>query len=341
MAKTVRLSDVAEASQTSIKTVSRVLNGHPRVSDDTRARVQKKMLELGYQVDLVARSLRTGVDNVIGVVVQKIGDPFFAELVEEIEEEANRQGIGVIVGSTHGEFDRENELVQGFKQRRVAGMIITPQDVDYSFLEDSNLPVVFIDRIPKNLKGDVVRVDDKKGAQLATQHLIKHGHTDIAYFGDRLKIKTSKLRFDGYKATMKAEGLVSKEEHIILDLDNGELAEAAFIEILKLENPPTAIFASKAELAIGIARAMHRLGRTDIALFSFDDFTMAEALEPAITILDHSARGLGRAAIKRLLEHMGGADFKPREEIIPLKIIERGSGEISPKVISKSKARAS
>ncbi|MEN9735769.1 MAG: hypothetical protein RL129_479, partial [Actinomycetota bacterium] len=98
MSKTIRLIDVADASDTSIKTVSRVLNNDPRVSEETRNRVQKKIDELGYQVDLIARSLRTGVDNVIGVIIQKVGDPFFAEVVEEIEIEANRRGIGVIVG---------------------------------------------------------------------------------------------------------------------------------------------------------------------------------------------------------------------------------------------------
>ena len=202
MSKPVRLVDVANASKTSIKTVSRVLNNDPRVSDSTRSLVQKKIDELGYQVDLIARSLRTGVDNVIGVVVQKVGDPFFAEVVEEIEIEANRRGIGVIVGSTHGELERENEVVQGFKQRRVAGMIITPQDVDYSFMKDMTIPSVFIDRSPKNFNGDVVRVDDVDGGRMATEHLIKHGHTRIAFFGDRLKIMTTKLRLEGYKKAL-------------------------------------------------------------------------------------------------------------------------------------------
>ena len=95
MNKRVRLVDVAEASQTSIKTVSRVLNNDERVSDETRERVQRKMNELSYHVDIIARSLRTGVDRVIGVVVPKIGDPFFAELIEEVEEVPER-GIGVI-----------------------------------------------------------------------------------------------------------------------------------------------------------------------------------------------------------------------------------------------------
>ncbi len=335
--KPVRLIDVAQATNTSIKTVSRVLNGHPRVSDETRTRVQEKMNELGYQVDLVARSLRTGVDNVIGVVVPKIGDPFFAELVEEIEEEANRRGIGVIVGSTHGELDREMELVQGFKQRRVAGMLITPQDADYSFTKNSNTPIIFLDRAPRNFKAEVIRVDDKHGAELATNHLIKHGHTKIAFIGDKLRIKTSKLRFDGYKASMAAAGIPINDDYIINSAENATLAEPAFEQLMALKNPPTAIFCSKAEISIGVVRAMHRLKKTDIAFFSFDDFTMADSLQPAITILDHSPRNIGRAAIKRLLERMDGGEARTTEIDIPLSIIERGSGEIKA---PSGKARA-
>ncbi len=328
MSKPVRLIDVAQATNTSIKTVSRVLNGHPRVSDETRTRVQEKMTELGYQVDVVARSLRTGVDNVIGLVVPKIGDPFFAELVEEVEEEANRRGIGVIVGSTHWELDREVDLVQGFKQRRVAGMIITPQDADYGFVKDSSMPIVFVDRAPRNVKGEVIRVDDKKGAELATNHLIKHGHTKIAFIGDKLRIKTSKLRFDGFKSAMADAGIAINDDYIINNAENAELAEPVFEELMKLDNPPTAIFCAKSEISIGIVRAMHRINRTDIAFFSFDDFTMADSLQPAVTILDHSPRVLGRAAIKRLLERMDGGSPRIGETNIPLKIIERGSGEI-------------
>lgn len=330
MSKPVRLVDVANASKTSIKTVSRVLNNDPRVSDSTRSLVQKKIDELGYQVDLIARSLRTGVDNVIGVVVQKVGDPFFAEVVEEIEIEANRRGIGVIVGSTHGELERENEVVQGFKQRRVAGMIITPQDVDYSFMKDMTIPSVFIDRSPNNFKGDVVRVDDVDGGRMATEHLIKHGHTRIAFFGDRLKIMTTKLRLDGYKKALNDAKIKINDDLIFLDLDEERKAESAMRAVIKGKNPPTALFAAKSELGVGIIRAMHSENRRDMAMISFDDFRLADTIQPAISILDHSSRDLARAAMTRLFSKIDGVKSPVHEEILPLSVIERGSGELKP-----------
>ena len=330
MSKAVRLIDVADASDTSIKTVSRVLNNDPRVSEETRSRVQKKIDELGYQVDLIARSLRTGVDNVIGVIIQKVGDPFFAEVVEEIEIEANRRGIGVIVGSTHGEMDRENELVQSFKQRRVAGLIIAPQDVNYSFMENVKIPSVFIDRKPLNFKGDVVRVDDFEGGRLATNHLIKHGHKQIAFFGDRLKIQPTKLRLDGYKKALSEAKIKLNEEFVIIDMDDQAKAEYIMNKILESKNQPTALFSSKSELSAGILRTLHFKERTDIAMISFDDFRFADTLRPAISVLNHSSRDLARSAVIRLFSRIDGFDSPAQEEILPLKVIERGSGELRP-----------
>jgi LacI family transcriptional regulator len=332
MSKAVRLIDIADASDTSIKTVSRVLNNDPRVSDETRTRVQRKIDELGYQVDLIARSLRTGVDNVLGVIIQRVGDPFFAEVVEEIEIEANRRGIGVIVGSTHGDLERENELVQGFKQRRVAGLVIAPQDVDYSFMESVRIPTVFIDRAPLNFKGDVVRVDDLEGGRIATNHLIKHGHKKIAFFGDREKVKTTKLRLDGYKKALNEAKIKFEEDLIFLDMEEERKAESVMNRILTGDNQPTAIFASKSELAAGLLRAIHSKKRTDIAIISFDDFRFADTLTPAISVLDHSSRDLARVAVMRLFSKMDGINSPTTEEILPLKVIERGSGELRPKL---------
>lgn len=331
MNKRVRLVDVAEASQTSIKTVSRVLNNDERVSDETRERVQRKMNELGYHVDIIARSLRTGIDRVIGVVVPKIGDPFFAELIEEVEAVANNRGIGVIVGSTHGELSRENELVQGFIQRRVTGMIIAPQDVDYSFLNSNKTPAVFIDRAPNKFKGDVVRVNDKYGGKIATQHMIANGHKRIAYFADDIKIKTTKFRFEGYKIALNESNIELDKDLIFLDLDVNMNLDSMLEKILTSKNPPTAIFTSKAEISIKIVSSIHKMGRTDIALVSFGDFTLASSIQPPVTVLDHSAREIGRAAIKRLFEKIDGIDLKPQEHIIPLHVLPRGSGEIKAK----------
>lgn len=329
--KSVRLIDVAKASDTSIKTVSRVINGDLRVSSQTRIKVEEKISELGYQVDQIARSLRLGVDNVIGVVVQKIGDQFFAEAVEEIEQVAKDRGIGVLVGSTYGDLNRENQLVHGFRQRKVAGMIITAQDADYSFINDLNIPIVFFDRAPKNISADVVSSDDTYGGYIATQHLIKHGHTRIAIFGDDLKVDTSRKRFNGYLQALNEAKIPIDQNLIFMGLNTVGESEIAFAKLKASGSKFTAIFSARGEVSIGLARAMHRMGELEIAFISFDDFQMAEILNPAITVLDHSARLIAKTAIDRLFSKIDNDKLPNQEIIIPLKIIPRGSGEILAK----------
>lgn len=330
--KRVRLADVALAANTSIKTVSRVLNNDVKVSDETRERVQKKINELGYQVDIIARSLRTGVDKVIGVVVQKISDPFFAEIIEGVEKYANEKGISVIVGSTHGQYDRENELVQGFIQRRVAGMIVTPQKLDYSFLKEKNFPTVFIDRSPNKYKADVVRIDDEYGAKIVTNHLINQGHKRIAYFTDDLKIKTSQLRFTGYKAALQDAGIKFDDKITYLKVQTNENLDKVLTDLMALNNPPTAIFSSNAETSIYLVVSIHKMELIDIAFVSFDEFTLAASVQPSITVLDHSAESIAREATLILFEKIDGIGRKPRDYIIPLKIVPRGSGEVPVRI---------
>lgn len=195
MTRRVRLRDVADAAATSTKTASRVINGDSRVGADTRARVEHAVRVLDYRPDPLARSLRRGTDETIGVVVDEVGDPFFASVIGEIERMALDRGITVIIASTRRLADRERIVIDGLLQRRVAGLIIASVAADHAHLRSSPSPVVFIDRVAAGLDADAVVVDDEAGAGLAVEHLIVHGHRRIAYVGDRLGIATAVHRW--------------------------------------------------------------------------------------------------------------------------------------------------
>ena len=113
-------------------------------------------------------------------------------------------------------------------------------------------------------------------------------------------------------------------------LDDEKKAESAMRDLLASKKPATALFAAKSELGVGIIRSMHSAKRTDIAMISFDDFRLADTIQPAISILDHSSRDLARAAMTRLLSKIDGVKSPVHEEILPLSVIERGSGELKP-----------
>lgn len=333
--RSVRLADVAQAAGTSTKTASRVINGDPRVSPATRQRVEEQVRMLGYQVDVMARSLRRGVDDTVGVVVPTIGDPFFATMIEEIERVALDRGMTVLVASNSRSPITERKVVDGMIARRVGGMIIAPFSTDYGFLANLPTPVIFLDRHAKGLDAGVVLVDDFAESQKAVRHLAQHGHTRIALVVDDLDIETSRQRHAGYVDALTRLGLPLDERIQLIGCTDAAIAEMRTRELLASPNPPSAIFSARSETSLGVVRALHLAKRTDIALVSFGDFVMADILDPAITVLDHNPRILARIAMERLLKNMSDdADPSPRDEVVELKLIARGSGELSPEALA-------
>src|SRR3954465_13916651 len=139
------LRDVATTARVSLRTASRVLNDDPRVAAATRERVQRVMRDLRYTPDLMARSLRGGTDATIGLVVESIADPFFAGLVEAVEDSGSEQGRSVLVSSTHGDQDREFRVLQELLRRRVSGLLVVPTAADHSWLGEGGPPLVLVD----------------------------------------------------------------------------------------------------------------------------------------------------------------------------------------------------
>jgi LacI family transcriptional regulator len=333
MKKKVTLSDVAAHATTSIKTASRVVNGDENVTPEVKVRVEEAVEALGYQVDLLARSLRKGVDDVLAVVVPTIGDKFFATAIEEIEAVALERDTQIIIASNNIDPVKEKKIIRQLEQRRVSGMIIVPFSADYSFMKASPTPTVFLDRAPDGIEADVVKVDDVFGAHLATEHLIAAGHKNIAVITDTLKIKTNRLRIDGYKAALAKHGITFQEKNVFMGGNTMEDATRITTEILRNTPEVTAIFSSRSAITMGILRTLHERNRHDIAIISFGDFEMAQVVEPNISVIDHSPRELGRLAAQRVFAKIDGEKFKPEAIMGHLSIIRRGSGELSPKEV--------
>ena len=324
----VRLSDVAALAETSTKTASRVINGHTRVGSDTRLRVEAAVRQLGYRPDPLARSLRLGTDDTIGVVVDEVGDPFFASVIGEIERIALAQGMTVIIASTRRLGDQERVVLDRLLHRRVAGLIIASITADHSHLQHVPCPVVFIDRAPVGLQSDAVLVDDRGGARMGVDHLVAHGHRRIAYVGDELDIDTARFRLDGYRDSLAAAGIEAAPDLVVSMppalVDGRETVEALF----GLSEQPTAIFSANTRCSLRILPTLHRLGRADVAFVSFGDFATADVLTPAITVIDHSPETIGNLAAQRLIRRMAGEILPPEVITTPLHLITRGSGEL-------------
>jgi LacI family transcriptional regulator len=326
-ASSSRLLDVANAAGVSLRTASRVLNDDPRVASVTRQRVRAAMLDLRFEPDAMARSLRAGTDTAIGFVVESISDPFFADVIDAVELAMSRHGRSVLVASTRRDASSERDVVGRMFARRVAGLLLSPTAEDHSWLNRHSAPVVLVDRPAPGLSADLVEIDDRQAAFDAVTHLAARGHRRIAYVGDTPAIPTSAARLRGYRDALASQNIETDEGLIRCDAPTSQAAASAVTALL---NKATAILSATTRASLGVVPALHAARRTDIALVAFGDFPMADALRPAITVVDHPGHEIGRVAAARLLARLCDPELPAERIQVPARIIERGSGELAP-----------
>lgn len=331
------MREVAALAGVGIKTVSRVVNGEPGVSVEKHARVRSAIERLDYQRDLNASMLRrTGRRTAtIGLVLEDVGNPFSSALSRTIEDEARARGVLVFTGSCDEDPAREREIVATLRERRVDGILLVPVGkADHSYLRaerESGTPIVFLDRPARFLDADAVLADNHQGARMAVQHLAARGHRRIAFLGDDGAIHTAMEREAGFRAERDAQGLDDDAALVRQGLRGVGMAEAVAGELLAMAEPPTAIFAAQNLLTIGAIRALRaRALDRSVALVGFDDFDLADLLDPPVTVVAQDAAVIGRLAAERLFARIGGEDGPFRRQVVPVALIPRGSGEIAP-----------
>jgi len=330
------MRDVAALAKVSLKTVSRVVNGEPGVSPVLARRVMAARERLGYRHDLTASSLRRsdGRSRTIGVVLEDVANPFASTLHRAIEDVAVKRRVLVLAGSSDEDEEREQQLVSAFASRRVDGLIIQPSSHDHSYLlaeRNAGTPVVFVDRPPSFLDADAVVTDNVAGIRQAVRHLLDHGHRRIAYLGDLHSIATAAERHQGYIEELAEHNIAVDKQLVRLDLRGIEKAQAAAGEILQGSRPPTAVIAGQNLITIGAFRALRELGlHKRVALVGFDDFLLADLLEPAITVVAQDPAAIGRTAAGVLFRRLDGDRSPSQVHTVKSRMIARGSGEIPP-----------
>jgi LacI family transcriptional regulator len=253
-----------------------------------------------------------------------VSNPFSAAVHRAISDEAGARGVQVLAGSLDEDPEKERELAAVFAQRQTDGLILVPTDASQAHLSRFTGPIVFIDRRPVDMDGDTVVSTNTAGAAGAIRHLLTHGHRRIAYLGNLRRLTTERDRHRGY---LRALG--GRAGPVVHDLHDAADAERATVAVLRGADPPTAIFAAQNLITIGVVRALRRLGRSqDVALIGFDDFPLADLLDPPVTVVAQDPARMGRTAAAALFERIDGYKEPPREIRIPTTLIPRGSGEM-------------
>lgn len=313
----------------SIKTVSRVTNGEPVVESATRTRVQEAIDRLGYRPNELARGLKGSHTRTIGLVIADISNPFFADLCKEVEEVARGRGYSVILCASSEDTDSERQYIELLLQRRVDGLLLVPAPGTGNYLRrerEAGLPVVALDRPVEGVETDVVLAQSRRGAYLATEHLVSHGHRNVAFIGDDERIYTARQRLLGYKEAMVESGL---EPLYRLGAGDIESADRAVHELLAEKSPPTAIFAGNSLITAGVLRALRPQSRQDtsgkkgkIAVVGFDDTELLSALRPELTKVRQPTRELGRRAAELLFERIdAGENPNPERVELPTQLV--------------------
>jgi LacI family transcriptional regulator len=328
------IRDVAALAGTSVKTVSRVVNGEPGVSPELDKRVRVAIERLDYRRNLAASNLRRsgGRTRSIGLLLSNVVNPLDGAIQRAIEAAALDRDVVVIASSIDEDAEREREMVGVFTARRVDGLIIKAAGHDQSYLTDQrrmSMSMVFVDRRPAFLDADAVVVDNEQGTSRGVAHLIAHGHRRIAYLGALHTIVTAEQRVAGYRAALAAADLEPDDSLIHRDLHTSEQAQAVALQLLRGDNPPTALFAAQNMITIGVVRALRELDlHRSIAVVGFDDVPLFDLLEPAVTVLAQDPWAIGRQAAMTLFARLDGSTTPTRTHVIPVTLIERGSGEL-------------
>jgi len=323
------MRDVARRAGVSLKTVSRVVNGETTVAPDLAARVRAAVEMLHYQPHLGASMLRRNDrrTRTIGVLLADVANPFSAAVHRAVEDEARGHGVHVLIGSLDEDPLRERELARAFAQRQADGLIVAPAGLNQQHLGSiGDLPIVFVDRPAVGFAADSVLATNFAGAAEAVRHLLTHGHRRIAYLGDHVRIATARSRYEGYLSAITEAGLAPFGGH---ELHSPDATAAAVEALLAGAEPPTALFSGQNLITIGAVQQLRRLGRhRDVALVGFDDFPLADLLDPGVTVIAQDPTAIGRTAARALFERIGGYAGPPREFLIPTTLIARGSGEL-------------
>ncbi|MGK5680569.1 LacI family DNA-binding transcriptional regulator [Actinoplanes sp. URMC 104] len=321
------MNDVARAAGVSLKTVSRVVNGETTVAPDLAARVRAAVDSLDYRPHLGASMLRRNDrrTQTIGVLLDDVSHPFSAALHRAVEDQARARGIHVLTGSLDRDPVRERDLAAAFAERQTDGLILAPSGEDLGHLAaHTGMPVVFVDRVPIGIGGDTVVSTNVSGAAGAVRHLISHGHRRIGFLGGHQRLSTVRDRHRGYQ-----RALGRRAGPVVHDLHDPTAAEKAVVALLRGPNPPTALLSTHGTVTLGAVRGLRRLGRQhDVALVGFDDFPLADLLDPPVTVIAQDPARMGRTAAIALFERIEGYDGPPREIRIPTTLIPRGSGEL-------------
>lgn len=332
----MNIKDIAKLASVGVSTVSRVINEHPDVKDETREKILKIIKESNYIPNNSARILKKNITKNIGVLVKGVFNPFFAEMINIIGSKITDAGYTMILQQNdYTTEDDVDNLIAFVKEKRLQGIIclggnfLNINDESFQFLD---IPVVLtsVNTISKESKSKYssIGIDNILSAKEATQYLIDKGHNNIAILiGEKNDVGISRLRLEGYKEALKENNIEFSDENIFIGAYNYEGAYKRTKEIVNNRKDITAIFSISDIMAVGAAKAVIEEGLQigeDISIMGFDGMDISKYYNPGITTVKQPKKDMANNSIDLLLALLAKKE-EHKHIIFETKVIERDS----------------
>ncbi|RUY89615.1 LacI family DNA-binding transcriptional regulator [Mesorhizobium sp. M7A.F.Ca.CA.001.10.2.1] len=324
--------DIAREAGVSKSTVSLVLQGSGLIRPETASKVRKAIEDVGYVYNRGAANLRKAHSNVIGMVINDLTNPFFAELAVGMERVFQSAGIVPFIANTAENPVRQEEVLKSLMEQGVAGLIVSPARGTtpgaFRRIETAGLPVVFAMRRLPESRIPVIAPDNHRGAYLATAHLIGKGHRRLVFFGGSSDLVVYHDRLGGFREACETQGIAARDALVV----EGETSRRGGIGCLEtalaMAEPPTAALCFNDAVAFGAMLALRKRGLepgVDFAIVGFDDVAEAEHYMPALTSVAVDSAGLGERAAHVMLKMIQSRTTRAEDHIGAVNLVVRES----------------
>jgi len=326
--QTVTIQDVAKTAGVSVSTVSRVLNGRVDVASETQERIRSVIDDLGYTTNLAARSMRSFKKNMVGLIMPDIAYPFAVEVMKGVNRAIAESEFDLLVYTTgdvrkSGRASHEQKYVSLLSNSITDGVIIVaPVTGEFS----TEAPIVSIDPLMSDPNYPAVHATNHQGATDAMNYLLELGHQRIGFISGRAELESSNRRFKGYRDALLNAGLAIDEELIASGDYTTETGFKCAQQLLSLENPPTAIFASNDQAAMGVYQVAQERGLRipdDLSVIGFDN--IMESKYMGLTTVDQFISEMGFVATQMLIKLINGEPIDSQTYRMQTKLVIRTS----------------
>ncbi|SDF38543.1 transcriptional regulator, LacI family [Mucilaginibacter pineti] len=327
MKKKLSIVDIANQLNVSKTTISFILNGRAkekRISEELVERVMKYVKEVGYKPNSLAKSLRTGKSNTIGLMVEDISNPFFASIARLIEDRAYKNGYKIIYCSTDNDTHKTQELITMFRDRHVDGYIMAPPEgieEDIIALLKDGMPVVMFDRHLPMVNTDYVEIDNLFSTYNATRHLIDQGYKNIAFVTFASEQTQMKSRVQGYKDALGASNLKQNILEVVFNQNEDLIIEPITDFLTKNKKLDAVLFGTNhiGTCGLKVISAMELSIPKDLAVISFDDYDVFKLHSPPVTAIAQPVEEIADNVITVLLNKLNARMEAQRPQSITLK----------------------